>query len=336
VSDHKLKPLTSLSRALWHVAPGISEIRETHLPSLKPGHVRVRALWSALSRGTERLVTSGAVPESEWTRMRAPFQEGDFPFPIKYGYCLVGRLEAGPSHRLGQTVFALHPHQTLFDVPEESAVAVPTTVTPRRAVLAANMETALNAVWDSAAGPGDRILVVGAGVVGLLIAWLCARMPGADVLLIDQAPERAAVASALGLKFALSPVGSDPLDIAFNCTGRSEGLAVAIGQAGFEATIVEASWHGAQDSLVPLGGAFHSQRLRLISSQVGAVASSRRARWSYGRRIAKALELLEDPALDALLAASVNFDDLPSILAGLLDANSSAQCPLICYPAARA
>lgn len=333
MSDHKLKPFPNLARALWHVAPGVSEIRETSLQPLKSGQLRVRALWSAVSRGTERLVLSGAVPESEWTRMRAPFQEGEFPFPVKYGYCLVGKVEAGPPRRLGQTVFALHPHQTLFDIPADMAIQVPATVTPRRAVLAANMETALNAVWDSGAGPGDRILVMGAGVVGLLIAWICARLPGAEVLLVDNAPERAATASGLGVPFALSPAGREPVDIAFNCTGRAEGLAAAIAQAGFEATIVEASWHGAEASLIPLGGAFHSQRLRLISSQVGAVADSRRPRWSYRRRLAKALELLAEPALDALLAWPVAFDDMPQALGGLLDPKSAALCPLIRYPA---
>jgi threonine dehydrogenase-like Zn-dependent dehydrogenase len=207
---------------------------------------------------------------------------------------------------LGQTVFALHPHQTLFDIPADMAIQVPASVTPRRAVLAANMETALNAVWDSGAGPGDRILVVGAGVVGLLIAWICARLPGAEDLLID---------------------------VAFNCPGRAEGLAAAIGQAGFEATVVEASWHGAEHSPIPLGGAFHSQRLRLISSQVGAVAASRRPRWSYRRRLSKALDLLADPALDALLAWPVSFEELPQALGGVLDPKSSALCPLIRYPA---
>lgn len=334
MSDHKLKPFPNLARALWHVAPGVSEIRETNLPPLDSGRVRVRALWSAVSRGTERLVAGGAVPESEWTRMRAPFQEGDFPFPVKYGYCLVGKIEAGPPRRLGQTVFALHPHQTLFDLPADSAIQVPADVTPRRAVLAANMETALNAVWDSGAGPGDRILVIGAGVVGLLIAWICSRLPGAEALLIDSAPERAATASALGIPFALSPAGREPVDVAFNCTGRAEGLAAAIGQAGFEATVVEASWHGAEPSQIPLGGAFHSQRLRLVSSQVGAVSAGRRPRWSYRRRLSKALDLLADPALDALLGWPVAFEDLPHAIGGLLDPKSSALCPLIRYPAA--
>ena len=277
---------------------------------------------------------TGAVPESEWARMRAPFQEGDFSFPVKYGYCLVGKVEAGPPRRLGETVFVLHPHQTLFDVPAEAATKVPATVTPRRAVLAANMETALNAVWDSGIGPGDRALIMGAGVVGLLIAYLCTRIPGCDVLLVDSAPARSTTAASLGIPFALSAAGREPVDIAFNCTGRAEGLSAAIDQAGLEATIVEASWHGAQTSSIPLGGGFHSQRLRLISSQVGQVASSRRPRWTYARRLSKALELLGDPALDALLSWPVSFDELPQTLTGLVDPLASALCPLIRYAAA--
>lgn len=334
MSDHKLKPFPNLAHALWHVAPGRSEIRETSLPPLKSGQLRVRALWSAISRGTERLVLSGSVPESEWSRMRAPFQEGDFPFPVKYGYCMVGKVEAGPPRRLGQTIFALHPHQTLFDLPDDAATPVPATVTPRRAALAANMETALNVVWDSGAGPGDRILVVGAGVVGLLIAYLCARLPGSETLLVDSAPERGATAAALNLPFALSAAGREPVDVAFNCTGRAEGLTAAMEQAGFEATVVEASWLGAAPAALPLGGGFHSQRLRLISSQVGNVATSRRPRWSYRRRLTKALELLADPALDALLGWPVPFEDLPRAFPGLLDPKSPALCPIVRYPAA--
>ncbi len=334
MSQHKLKPFPNHARALWHIAPGESEIREISLPPLKSGHVRVRALWSAVSRGTERLVSAGQVPESERMRMRAPFQEGDFPFPVKYGYCLVGKIEAGPPRRLGETVFVLHPHQTLFDAPADAATKVPAAVTARRAVLAANMETALNVVWDSGVGPGDRVLVVGAGVVGLLVAYLCTRLPGAEVLLVDSAPARATTAAALGVPFALSAAGREPVDVAFNCTGRAEGLTTAIEEAGLEATVVEASWQGAQQSLIPLGGGFHSQRLKLISSQVGQVASSRRPRWSYRRRLEKALDLLVDPALDALLGWPVAFEDLPLALPGLLDPQAAALCPLVRYVAA--
>ena len=172
---------SSRGQALWYVGPGRGEIREE--PAIEPGphDVRVRALYGALSRGTERLVFAGKVPEGEFERMRAPFMGGAFPFPVKYGYAVVGRVEAGPSELRDRVVFALHPHQSVFTIPAGAAVPVPEGVPPRRAALAANMETALNAVWDAAPGPADRIAVVGAGVVGVLTGYLCGRLPGAQV-----------------------------------------------------------------------------------------------------------------------------------------------------------
>ena len=156
--------------------------------------MRVRALYGAVSRGTEALVLAGRVPESEFERMRAPFMAGHFPFPVKYGYATVGRIEGGPEALLGRTVFTLHPHQNFFNIPASAAVVLPENLPPQRAVLAANMETALNAVWDAAPGPADRIAIVGAGVVGSLVAYLCGRLPGAEVTLVDINPARAELA----------------------------------------------------------------------------------------------------------------------------------------------
>lgn len=319
------------SEALWYVAAGRAEIRPQPLDALRPGGVRVRALFSAVSRGTERLVAAGRVPPSEYQRMRAPFMGGDFPFPVKYGYACVGRAETGPL--AGRLVFALHPHQTLFDVPEASALAVPDGVPPQRAVLAANMETALNAVWDAAAGPGDRIGVIGAGVTGALVAWLCGGLAGAEVTLIDVDPSRAALAAALGVGFALPDAAPRDCDMVFHASATQMGLASAIDMAGNEAAVIELSWYGAESIQVPLGAAFHSRRLRFISSQVGQVAPSHRPRWSTRRRLEKALGLLADQRLDALLAPAIDFHDLPARLSAILSASGGPPCPLIRYPA---
>jgi len=267
------------ARALWYVAPGKACLRPAALAEPAPGLVRVRTLFSGISRGTERLVFEGRVGESERERMRAPLQEGDFPFPVKYGYCAVGDIEAGPPSLLGRTVFALHPHQDRFVVPETALMPVPDGIPARRAVLAANMETALNALWDSAAGPGDRIVVIGAGLVGMLVAALAAGLPGADVWVVDLCPERRALAEMLGARFALAADAPADADVVFHASQSGDGLALAIGLAGAEARIVELSWYGSGAVTLPLGGAFHSQRLRIIASQVGQVAASRRPRW---------------------------------------------------------
>ena len=322
------------AKSLWYINPLAAELREAPLPVPAPGEVRVRALHGALSRGTESLIFAGKVPESEYQRMRAPFMDGNFPFPVKYGYSIVGTVEDGPPALHGRTVFALHPHQDVFNIAADAAIPVPDNVPPQRAVLAANMETALNAMWDAAPGPADRIAVVGAGVVGALIAYLCGRLPSAQVTLVDIDPSRAALARTLGVGFAAPADAPRDCDVVFHVSGNGAGLATALALAGDEAKVVEMSWYGAGDVAVPLGGAFHSRRLTLISSQVGKVAPSHRARWSYTRRLTAALELLADARLDALFAPAILFADLPARLPQVLAPGSGVLCQRIDYVAA--
>ncbi|WP_245898101.1 zinc-dependent alcohol dehydrogenase [Phreatobacter cathodiphilus] len=278
-------------------------------------------IYSGVSRGTERLVFNGLVAAPERERMRCPMQEGDFPFPVKYGYCAVGEVEAGPDHLVGRTVFTLAPHQTRLLAPTDrvSVVPVPEAVPARRAILAANMETALNAVWDSGVGPGDRVVVVGGGVLGLLVTFIVSQIPGTEVTLVDPEPSRRDFAKLFGVKFSKPLDGPADCDVAFHASATSAGLACALACCGDEATVVELSWFGDQDPAVPLGAGFHSKRLKLISSQVGMVATSRRPRWSYARRLEKALSLLADDRLDQLITAEVAFGDLPAALPTILE-----------------
>jgi threonine dehydrogenase-like Zn-dependent dehydrogenase len=294
--------------------------------------VLVRALHSGISRGTELLVFRGEVPESEYERMRAPFQEGSFPAPLKYGYASVGVVEQGPPTLLGRAVFCLYPHQTRYVVPVEALHPLPEGLPPERAVLAANMETAVNALWDAAPRVGDRIAVVGAGVVGLLVAWLAGRMPGCEVEVIDTNAGRRAVAERLGIVFAIPQRARPDADRVIHASGNAEGLATALRLAAFEATVLEMSWYGRRSVTLPLGEAFHSRRLTLKSSQVGQVAPSQRARWSPGRRMALALSLLCDPALDALLTDAAPFDELPAVLERLAAGAPQTLCHRIDYP----
>ncbi len=299
-----------------------------------PGSALVRTLFSGISRGTERLVLAGAVGPDEYARMKAPLQEGEFPFPVKYGYCAVGVVEAGAPELMGQQVFCLHPHQDHFVAAVGMLVPVPAGLPARRATLAANMETALNALWDSGAGPADRIVVVGAGIVGLLIAYLAARMPGTDVTVIDVAEERRGVVESFGAAFCAASAGvSLPTgaDVVFHTSVTAAGLNTAIACAGMEATIVEMSWYGDAQVPVKLGGAFHSQRLRLVSSQVGQVSPGRRPRWDYRRRMLSALTLLADDRLDALVAAEIAFDDAATELPRILGPGASGLAPVIRY-----
>ena len=314
------------ARAFWVVRPGQGEIREETIASAGAADVAVRTLYSGVSRGTETLVFSGRVPESQHAAMRCPFQSGAFPGPVKYGYCAVGELEDG------QTVFSLYPHQDRFVVPADAVRPVPKDVPAARAVLAANMETALNAVWDSGIAPGDRVAVVGLGVVGLLIAYLAARLPGVDLIGIDPNAAREPVAEALGIPFTTEAPDGYDADLVIHASGTAAGLTSALSLAGMEATVLEASWHGSAAVPVPLGEAFHSRRLVLRSTQVGMVAPSHRPRWDYARRLDKALSLLADPALDVLIDGESPFTSLPDTMAALADGSLPALCHRIRYP----
>lgn len=334
------------SRAFWIQEPGLGALVEEALPPLAEGRVRVRTLYSGISRGTEALVFRGRVPASQHRAMRCPFQEGDFPGPVKYGYMSVGTVEAGVGEEaralVGRTVFCLHPHQDRYQVPAAAVTLLPEGLPPGRAVLAANMETAVNGVWDGAPGVGDRIVVVGGGVVGMLAAWLCAGMPGTRVTLMDPNPAREPVARALGIPFAPGPgvvgeerPGQDPgvgADLVLHASGNPAGLADALALAGPEATVVELSWFGDDTVPLPLGEDFHSRRLTLRSSQVGRIPPARAPRWDHPRRMALALALLRDPALDVLVTGESPFHELPGVMERLAADGGDTLCHRIRYP----
>ena len=328
-SDHRLD--TAEARALWYVAPGTAELRAVTHPLPGPGEVQVRTLYSGLSRGTERLVFEGRVPKSEWERMRAPAQTGNFPFPVKYGYAAVGEVEAGPKPLLKRRVFALYPHQDRFVVPADDVVVIPEGVPARRAVLTANLETALNILWDGNAAPGDRIVIIGSGIVGLLVAALAARLPGAEVSAVDIDSARRPVAERLGVAFAEPKSAPRDADLVIHTSATAAGLSLAFECAGDEATIVEASWHGEDACEVSLGGAFHSRRLKLVSSQVGDIACTRRPRWTRRRRLETAARLLVDERLDALLGEEIPFADLPQHLPRLFARGAAGIGALVRY-----
>lgn len=320
----------SEAHAFWVAAPGRGEIRAARLPSAREGEAVVRALYSGISRGTESLVYAGRVPPSEYARMRAPFQEGEFPGPVKYGYASVGVVEHGPEALCGRTVFCLHPHQTRYVVPADAVHVLPEDVDAARAVLAANLETAINGLWDATPRVGDRIAVVGGGTVGCLVAWLAARMPGCRVELVDVNPARARVAESLGVQFASPQDAAPDVDLVVHASGAPEGLGTALALAGQEATVVELSWYGDRPVALPLGGAFHARRLTLRSSQVGSLPPSQRPRWTHRRRLELALALLAEPALDVLISGESAFAALPTTMATL--ASGDALCHRIVYP----
>lgn len=324
----------SMARALWTVAPGRCEIRGESLPPRAADQALVRTLATGVSRGTERLVLAGRVPDSQRAAMRAPLQQGDFPFPVKYGYAAVGLVEDGPGALRGRRVFCLHPHQDRFLAPAAMCIPVPEEVPDARAVLAANMETAVNVMWDARPLVGEGALVIGAGVVGLLVASLLARMPGMEVVVCDIDARRRAVAEALGARFVAPEDAPGERDLIVHASADPAALRRALDLCAFEGRIVEASWYGTREATLPLGEAFHAKRLSIISTQVGAVAPAMRGRRTHGQRMALALSLLADARLDALVGPATRFEDLPAAMPGLLNpppGEAAPLCPLVTY-----
>ncbi|MDX6324238.1 MAG: hypothetical protein QOK15_592 [Nocardioidaceae bacterium] len=318
-------------RAFWLRGPGHGEIRSTRLPPVRAGDVLVRTVRSAISRGTESLVFQGRVPVSQHAVMRAPFQEGDFPGPVKYGYLNVGVVERGPRELRGRTVFCLYPHQTRYVVPRDRVVGVPEQVPPERAVLAGTVETAVNALWDAPPLLGDRVTVVGAGMVGCCVARLLSRFPGVSVTLVDLDAARAGVADALGVSFALPGDAPEGQDLVVHASATSAGLQLSLDLLAAEGSVLDLSWYGDREVRLALGGAFHSGRLAIRGSQVGTVAASRRGRRTARDRLVLALELLADPAFDVLLTGSSPFEDLPEVMPRLADGTLPALCHSITY-----
>jgi 2-desacetyl-2-hydroxyethyl bacteriochlorophyllide A dehydrogenase len=319
------------ARAFWLVEPGRGEIRPTPLPEPGADDVRVRTLWSGISRGTESLVFRGQVPEREYDTMAAPFQDGRLPGPVKYGYLNVGTVESGPTDLAGRTVFCLYPHQTQYVVPATAVVAVPPDVPAQRAVLAGTVETAVNVLWDAAPLVGDRVAVVGAGMVGSCVARLLSQIPGVRVTLVDTNPDRAEVAAAFGVDFSEPGDAPEGNDIVVHASATSAGLARSLELLGHEGVVVDASWYGDAPVTLPLGGAFHSSRLTIRSSQVGEVAPARRSRRTHRDRLTLAMGLLVDPAYDVLLTGSSTFGELPQAMAAIADGSLEGLCHTINY-----
>jgi NADPH:quinone reductase-like Zn-dependent oxidoreductase len=320
-----------IAHAFWLQAPGRGEIRPVGLPEPGPADVVVRTLRSGISRGTETLVFCGRVPPDQRARMRAPFQEGDFPGPVKYGYLNVGAVEEGPPDLRGRTVFCLYPHQTAYVVPASAVSVVPEDVPAARAVLAGTVETAINALWDAAPAVGDRVAVVGGGMVGCCVARLLQRYPAVHVTLVDVDPGRADVAAALGVDFALPEDAPGDLDLVVHTSATSAGLQRSLDLLAAEGSVIDLSWYGDTEVLLSLGGAFHARRLAIRSSQVGTLAPIRASRRTFADRLALALELLRDPAFDALLTGESHFAELPDVMARLAAGSLPALCHTLTY-----
>jgi NADPH:quinone reductase-like Zn-dependent oxidoreductase len=318
--------------AYWTMAPRHGVLRTE--PARAPGEdeALVRNICSGISRGTEMLVYAGYVPPEVADSMRAPFQAGNLPGPVKHGYLSVGLVEEGPVHLKGRRVFCLHPHQDRYVVPATALTPVPDDVPSDRAVLAGTVETGINALWDAGPRIGDRIAVVGAGMVGGIIAALLRSFPLDRLQLVDVNSARSALAAALEVKLVHPDDAAAENDLVFHCSATESGLARSLQLLGEEAKLIELSWYGTNEPRVPLGAAFHSRRLTIKASQVGAVASSRRARRTTGDRLALAMRLLTDPIFDTFITGHAPFGALPQTMESIFNGDTETLCQVIDYP----
>jgi threonine dehydrogenase-like Zn-dependent dehydrogenase len=317
--------------AFWVREPGAGEIRLVRLREPGEGDVAVRTLRSGISRGTETLVFQGRVPESQYGTMRAPFQDGDFPGPVKYGYLNVGVVEHGPPELCGRTVFCLYPHQTAYVVPVGAVVLVPDDVPPERAVLAGTVETAVNALWDAAPLVGDRVTVVGAGMVGCCVARLLTKFPGVEVAVVDTDPAKDEIVTGLGAEFAFPADAADGRDLVVHTSATSAGLQLSLDLLAPEGAVLDLSWYGDAEVRLSLGGAFHSRRLGIRASQVGTVSPARRSSRTATDRMALALDLLRDAGFDALITGVSPFEELPDLMSRLAAGEQPGLCHTVSY-----
>lgn len=320
--------------AYWTTAKEQGELRSEQVQAPGQGEALVRALYSGISKGTEIVVHNGAVPPRVANEMRAPHQEGDFPGPVKFGYLSVGVVEEGPEEWKGQRVFCLNPHQDRYVVPVESLTRIPDNVPSRRAVLTGTVETAVNALWEAGPRLGDRVAVVGAGLVGGMVATLLRSFPLERLQLVDLDPSKEELANALGVEFVHPDEAATDCDIVFHCSASQQGLERSLQLAGDEGDVIEMSWYANREVTVPLGEDFHARRLSIRASQVGVVARARRHRRTNADRLNLAVSLLADPVYDAFLTGSSPFAELPAVVKELACGSRDALCHVIEYPAA--
>ncbi|MFF1828307.1 zinc-binding alcohol dehydrogenase [Paenarthrobacter sp. NPDC058040] len=329
ISEERAAP--NEAEAYWITANGHGELRREELPVPRESEALVRTLYSGVSRGTERVVHGGHVPQRVAERMHAPHQEGDFPGPVKYGYLNVGVVEQGPTEWVGRTVFSLHPHQDYYVVPTSQLTEIPKNVPARRAVLTGIVEVAVNALWEAGPRLGDRVAVVGGGLVGGALATLLRKFPLGRLQLVDADPEKEKLAQTLGIDFALPENAQNDCDIVFHCSATDEGLKLSLQLAGDDSDVIELSWFADKEVTLPLGEDFHARRLSIRSSQVGAVALPRRHRRTTAQRLETAAEALKDPLFDTFLTSECLFRNLPATLATLLE-RPGGFCHVVAYP----
>ena len=299
-----------MSLALWHNSDFTSELKEEKNSKIDIDQIEVKSLFSLISTGTERLVASGEVPVSSFEFMAVPYMKGNFSFPIKYGYSLVGKVTS-VGKLYGKIVHLLHPHQGKCLVKEVDVMIVPDEIPAKRATLASNVETALNAIWDAEISIGDKVLIAGFGMIGSLLARVLSFMPEVEIVIMEKDANRVKMVQKMGFTFIDDPEPSY-FDVAFNTTSNEKALQIAIQSVGLEGKIIEMSWYGTKNVNINLGADFHYHRKQIISSQVSKIPSDKQSRWDYKRRKEVVFKLLKSPLFDEHITDVLTFAETPA------------------------
>lgn len=300
------------AESFWIRKKNNSFIKKHSISIPQNNEVLVKTIYSGISYGTEKIVYSGNVPKSQRSLMRCPYQEGEFGSNVKYGYMNVGKVMNGPSKLVNRYVYTLYPHQTQYVLPLEELTFIPKLIPIKRCLLTANMETAINAMWDTLPTCGDKILIIGAGIVGFLMAYILMTIIGIEILLIDTDKEKSKIAKIFGIKFSCSIPKSYNANIIYECSGNPSVIDILSSHVNDETVICIMSWYGNSVSNINFGNEFFSKRTKILFSQVAKVSHNRDKYWNNKKRKDLAISLLNDDKLDNLIEKDmISFHDLP-------------------------
>jgi NADPH:quinone reductase-like Zn-dependent oxidoreductase len=308
------------AKELWFNSPGKVGFKLVNVDDPKNDEVLVKAVCSLISSGTERLVSGGNIPAKIYDQMKVPYMQGDFSFPFTYGYSLVGEIFKGKKSLPGKYVHLLHPHKEIALVKMNDVYILPEGFNLQTATLASNMETAVNAVWDSGVSIGDKVIIVGFGIIGALIAGVLKSMKHIHISIHESNPERASIARKLGFEVP-GEIQNNYFDIAFNTSASEHGLQVCIDSVGFEGKVTELSWYGEGKVNINLGGDFHSMRKVIIASQVSSIPAQMTGRWDFSRRKKLVFEILKDDYYSLLPMLDLPFLQCESLYENKLQVN---------------
>ena len=297
------------SQSLWLIKKNKPKILSKDIYYKKNNKtVLVKTLYSGISKGTENLVARGKIHKSQFKIMRCPFQDGNFSFPIKYGYINIGEIIDGPISLTGKKIFTLFPHQTVFEISTKNINLIKNK-NAKKYLLTANMETAVNIFWDSQAKKNDRILIVGLGSVGLLTAYFFKLKGYKNLYVSDVNLSKKSIAKKLNLNF-IHYNKINNLDCIINTTSNYDVLNNSFTKLNLDGKIIEASWYGEKVGKLNLGNEFHSKRLRIISSQVSNIPLHMQKKHNYRSRLKIAINALNDDKLLLLINSVSKFENL--------------------------